>query len=217
MKKIENRNVVPIKADMSGAITRREKGEAWGDNLPIIRMGAEVGFADHRGNVYSSIEAMLVATHDGCKCTAVASVEQAINKIAQFLALVAMGAKPSEIASLLFHDEIFMFETFSDTMEGRGLVEHVEGELVEGYYPLGLTDEGEAALRMCLESEMVDLSADIYQQTIPVQLPRDRELVPLITSWQPLSDGVAPMTRLPDTNGSRGRAADMRRIAKSKR
>lgn len=138
---------------------------SWGDNFPVVRLGSEVGFVDTFGAVHESIEEAFVTNHHGCLCLKnPSSTKVAINRMALFLALVALEAPPSKIGELMFQGDMFMFETFSDMMERRKLVEHLQGDPVEGYEPLGLTNEGKAGLRMCLESEMVDLPFDVAQE-----------------------------------------------------
>lgn len=161
MKKVEERNEVQIV--LSPAVIGRSRthltsnDKAWGDEMPIVRLGDQVGFVNRYGAVFNSIEGAFVASHDGCHCVANLNVLEAVNKIATFLVMVALKRRPVEIAKMMFHGEMFMFETFSSAMEARGLVEHDDCEQVEGYWPLELTDEGQAGLRMCLESEMVEL------------------------------------------------------------
>lgn len=171
MKKIEERKEIALNISQ-GLLVEAHDWEArntpiliWGDEFPIVRLGSEVGFVDEEGDVFPSIEAAFVS-RGGCNCLATTSIKQAVNRIAEFLALIAMGAKPSEIAKLIFHGEIFMFETFSDSMEQRGLVKHTDGDPVEGYQPLDLTFQGERGLRMCLGSDMVELPSRIHQATV---------------------------------------------------
>lgn len=174
MKKIEERQEVAIILDYHQMRLNAPAGliraDIWGDNMPIVRLGSEIGFVDPHGRVHESVEAAFVAAHDRCKCLATASIGDAINKIALFSVLIAMKAPPSKIAEMMFHGEMFVLEMFSDMMEGRGLVEHGDRDLVEGYRPLELTQEGEAGLRMCLQSPMVDLPFDketSYQAVFP--------------------------------------------------
>lgn len=181
MKTVEERNEVPIILDYHqmrlNAPGAMVKAEVWGDDMPVVRLGSEIGFVDPHGRVYESVEAAFVAAHDQCKCLATASIGDALNKIALFSVLIAMKAPPSKIAEMMFHGEMFVLEMFSDMMEGRGLVEHGDGDLGEGYRPLELTREGEAGLRMCIHSPMVDLPFDkeaaqqaIFPELIAIEL-----------------------------------------------
>ncbi len=188
MKKIEERPEIEL--HISSAATGRaytgvsHQVAAWGDDMPIVRLGSEVAYVNRHGWVFESVEAAFVAasSNDGCRCVGTQSAQnyvQALNKIAQFLALVALGRSPTEIASLIFHGEMFIFETFNSSMEDRGLVEHVPGEMVDGYHPLDLTEEGEAGLRMCLQSELVDMPferpANIEDVLEPLQIASESE------------------------------------------
>jgi hypothetical protein len=167
MKKVEDRKEIALLVsrdlvwEMRG--DRNWTGKAWGDDMPIVRLGGEVGYVDGHGSVFESVEAAFTSSHDGCHCIASLNVLEAVNKIATFITLVALKRRPVEIAKLMFHGEMFMFETFSSSMEQRGLVEHADSETVDGYWPLELTDEGQAGLRMCLESDMVELPFDLAQ------------------------------------------------------
>lgn len=190
MRNIKDRTEIALHVSQCSLVTahvweaRPKPVMTWGDEFPIVRLGSEVGLVDEDGDVFTSIEAAFVS-RGGCGCLATASVQQAVTRIAEFLGLVAMEAKPSEIARLCFHGEMFMFETFSDSMEQRKLVRHVDGDLVEGYHPLELTHEGERGLRMCLESDMVDLPSRIYQEAM--QLLKEPEPVLALPS-PPMTD-----------------------------
>lgn len=174
MKKIEDRREVQMAiVGFVGRMNNRHlaprsrqsltKTEVWGDQMPVVRLGSEVGYVAPNGHVYSSVEEAFVNNIGprGCDCFIRSSQNygQAINKIALFLVLVALRQEPKEIARLAFHDDLFMFDTFTSAMEDRGLVEHVRFSACGGR-PLELTGEGLLGLRMCLESEKVELPFD---------------------------------------------------------
>lgn len=174
MKSIEERKEVALvinhhQLNLSGVLNII-KPDVWGDDMPIVRLGDAVGFVDRSGSVYDSVESAFVGFHEGCKCVATHSRMATLNKMATFLVLVALNRSPTQIAQLIFHGDMVLFETFSDSMEDRRLVDHVQGDRIDGYEPLELTQDGKAGLRMCLQSPMVDLPFDkeaAYQAVFP--------------------------------------------------